>query len=120
VVGCGHYCIVGDSLVHNSQETILTTKTTGFMVKIMKQKLEVDNTLLQCSNVIMSYVFIELSDSLACEDLTPPPSSMKLLKHIFKSKAYLLPDPSTHVKSIQSIVFCLRMVVLPKQTSNEL
>jgi hypothetical protein len=24
VVGCGHYCIVGDNLAHNSQETIMT------------------------------------------------------------------------------------------------
>ncbi len=40
VVGCGHYNIVGDNLVHSFQETILTTITTSFVVKTMvKQKL---------------------------------------------------------------------------------
>ncbi len=36
VVGYGHYCIVGDSLVHNSQVTILTARTIGFVIKTMK------------------------------------------------------------------------------------
>jgi hypothetical protein len=36
VVGCGHYYIVGDSLVHNSQVTILMARTIGFVVKTMK------------------------------------------------------------------------------------
>jgi hypothetical protein len=37
VVGCGHYRIVGDSLVHNSQETILTVGIASYVVKTMKQ-----------------------------------------------------------------------------------
>jgi len=42
VVGCGHYYIIGDNLTHNFQETILTLKTIGFVVKIMKQGHEVN------------------------------------------------------------------------------
>jgi hypothetical protein len=40
VVGCGRCCIVGDSLPHNSQETILTPRTIGSMIKIAKQEHE--------------------------------------------------------------------------------
>jgi hypothetical protein len=58
VVGYGYYRIVGDNLVHNSQETILTIGIAGSMVKIMKQELEVDDTFLQCSNVLMLLHFL--------------------------------------------------------------
>jgi hypothetical protein len=44
VVGCGHYRIVGDSLLHNFKETILTLRITRFVVKIVKQKHEVNDT----------------------------------------------------------------------------
>jgi hypothetical protein len=40
VVGFGCYHIVGNSLIHNSQETILTLGTIGFMVKIVKQDMK--------------------------------------------------------------------------------
>jgi hypothetical protein len=36
VVGCGCYHIVGNNLIHNFQETILTLGTIGSMVKIVK------------------------------------------------------------------------------------
>ncbi len=83
MVGCGHYRIVGDSLAHNYQETILTTKTTSFVVKNVKQEFKIDNTLLQSFNVITSFIFIELFDSSLGEDLTPLPSLMESSKGIF-------------------------------------
>ncbi len=83
MVGCGHYHIVGDSLVHNFQETILTTGTVSFVVKIMvKQELKVDDTFPQCSNVFAFSVFIELFNSSSSEDLTPLPLSMESPKGI--------------------------------------
>jgi hypothetical protein len=36
VVGCGCYRIIGDSLAHNSQETIVMIGITGFVVKNVK------------------------------------------------------------------------------------
>ncbi len=75
MVGYGHYRIVGDSLVHNLSETILMAGTVGFMVKIMKQELQVDDTFLQCYDVLAFFVFIELYDFSLNEDLTPLPSS---------------------------------------------
>ncbi len=57
-------------------------RTAGFVVKIMKQELEVDDILLQCSNVLTSFISIELSNSSSCEDLTPLPSSTKLSEGI--------------------------------------
>jgi hypothetical protein len=83
VVGCGCYRIVGDSLVHNSQETILMARIASSMVKTMKQEIEVDDTLPQCFNILASYIFIELFDSLAVEDLTPLFLLTKSLKDIF-------------------------------------
>ncbi len=83
MVGCGHYRIVGDSLAHNYQETILTTRTTSFVVKNVKQEFKIDNTLLQSFNVITSFIFIELFDSSLGEDLTPLPSLMESSKGIF-------------------------------------
>ncbi len=83
MVGCGHYRIVGDSLAHNYQETILTTRTTSFVVKNVKQEFKIDNTLLQSFNVITSFIFIELFDSSLGEDLTPLPLLMESSKGIF-------------------------------------
>ncbi len=57
-------------------------RIVDFVVKIVKQELEVDDTLPQCSNVLTSFISIELSDSSSCEDLTPLPSSTKLLEGI--------------------------------------
>jgi hypothetical protein len=90
------------------------------VVKTLKQELEVDDILLQCFDGLLSFTFIELFDSFAGDDLTPLPSSMKLLKGIFQSRASLLLEPSTHVGSIQPVVSCLRAMMLPRQTSNEL
>jgi len=82
VVGYGRYRIVGDNLAHNSQETILMARTADFVVKTMKQKLKVDNTLLYYYDVFASFVFIELFESSLGEDSTPLPSLMELLKNI--------------------------------------
>jgi hypothetical protein len=68
----------------------------------------------------VSSIFIELSNSLAGENLTPLPLSMKPLKHIFQFRVSLLSKTSTHVQSIQSIVSCLCVMVLAGQTSNKL
>ncbi len=77
LVGCGHYHIVGDSLAHNFQDTILTIRIARSTVKTMKQEFKVDDILLQCFDNLASFNFIELFNSLAGEDLTPPPSLMK-------------------------------------------
>ncbi len=74
MISYGYYRIVGDSLVHDSQETILMAGTAGFVVKTMKQELKVDNTLPQCFDALASFTFIELSNSFTSEDLTPFPS----------------------------------------------
>jgi hypothetical protein len=83
VVGCGHYYFVGDSLVHNSQETILTIGIANLVIKIVKQELEVDDILPQCYDVLAHSIFTELSNSSSSEDLTPLPFSMELSKGIF-------------------------------------
>ncbi len=49
------------------------TRITGFMVKIMKQEFEVDDTLPRCFDVFISTIFIEMFDSSLGEDLTPLP-----------------------------------------------
>jgi hypothetical protein len=82
VVGCGHYHIVGVSLVHNFQETILLAGTIGFVVKIVKQELKVDDTFFQCFDALVFSIFIELFNSFATEDLTPLPSLTKVSKDI--------------------------------------
>jgi hypothetical protein len=75
VVGCGHYHIVGDSFIHNFQETILTSRTIGFVVKIVKHEHEVSDIHPLFSNKPSSFVFIELSDFCSGDDLTPHPLS---------------------------------------------
>jgi hypothetical protein len=82
VVGCGYYPIVGDSLVHNYQETILMVGITGSLVKIVKQELEVDDTLPRCYDVLAFSIFSKLSDSSSSKELTPLLLSTKLLKNI--------------------------------------
>ncbi len=120
MVGCGYYRIIGDNLLHNYQETILTIGIACFVVKIVKQQLEVDDTLPQCSDALASFVFIESSDSFSSEDLTPLPSLTKLPKGIFQSDVSLSSKPSTLVGSIQFVLFCVCAMVLPRQTSNKL
>jgi hypothetical protein len=45
---------------------------------------------------------------------------MKSSKGIIQSRAYLSSEPSTHVGNIQFVVSCLHVMVLLRQTSNEL
>jgi len=77
VVGFSCYCIVGDSLIHNFQNIIFTLGTIGYVVKIVKDEYEVSNILPQCSDVLASFVVIELSYSSSSDDLTPLPSFIK-------------------------------------------
>jgi hypothetical protein len=121
VVGCGCYHIVGDSLAHNSLETILTIGIVGSMVKIsVKQEFKFDEIFPQCSNVLASFVFIEIFNSSSSEDLTPFFPSSKLSKGIIQSDAFLSLKSSTPMGSIQFVVTCLCAMVLLRQTSNEL
>jgi hypothetical protein len=71
VVGCGCYCIVGNNFTHNSQETILMPIIIGFVVKIVKQKHEVNNIRLLFLDVAISFIFIELLNSSLGDDFTP-------------------------------------------------
>jgi len=57
-------------------------RTIGYLVKIMKQKLKVDDVFPYYFDVLVSFVFIKLFDSSSSEDLTPFPSLMELLKGI--------------------------------------
>jgi hypothetical protein len=70
VVGYGWYHIVGDSLNHNSQDTILMLGSVGSIFNIVKDEHKVLNTLPQCSHAFASSIFIELSYSSSCDDLT--------------------------------------------------
>jgi hypothetical protein len=65
-------------------------RTTSSMVKVVKQKLEVDDILPQCSNAFTSFPFIELFDSSIGEDSTPLPLLMKLLKGIIQFGAFFV------------------------------
>jgi hypothetical protein len=65
-------------------------RTTGFEVKIVKQKIEVDDIFPQCSHALMSFPFIELFDSSIGENLTPLPLLMKSLKGILQFGALLV------------------------------
>jgi hypothetical protein len=46
IVSSNCYCIVGDSLTHNLQETMLTPRTSSFVVKIMKEENDVTHILV--------------------------------------------------------------------------
>ncbi len=100
MVGCGRYCIIGGSLAHSFQETIVTIGTVGFVVRTIKQKLEVDDILLQSFVVLALSIFIELFDSSSSEDLTPLPSLTESPKDILQFNAPLLSKPSTPMGSI--------------------
>ncbi len=62
MVSCGRYCIIGDSLIHNSQNTILMLGTASSTVKIMKQKHEVHDILPQCLDILASSFFTNIFD----------------------------------------------------------
>ncbi len=100
MVGCGYYCIVGDSLAPTSQKAILMVGITGFMVKTVKQELEVDDTLPQCFDALASFVFIKFFDSSLAEDLTPLFSLTKFVKGIIQFVVSLLSKPSIPMGSI--------------------
>ncbi len=97
MVGCGRYCIIGGSLAHNFQETIVTIGTVGFVVRTIKQKLEVDDILLQSFVALALSIFIELFDSSSSEDF---PSLTGSPKDILQFNAPLLSKPSTPLGSI--------------------
>jgi len=88
VVGCDEYHIVGDNLCHKSQDTILTPSTTGFIVKIVKDKHKVFDILPQCLDILAFSIFIELFDSSSSDDLTLNGSSMRSL--IMNSQCFAL------------------------------
>ncbi len=90
------------------------------MVKIMKQEHKVNNILLQCSNVLASFIFIELSYFSSSDNFIPFPLLMKSSKGILQFDASLSSQPSIPIGSIQSIVFCLYVKVMLRHTSNEL
>ncbi len=121
-MGCwfGCYCIVGDSLTHNFQKTILTLGTTSSMVKFVKHENDINHTFLQCSNTHGSSIFIELFDSSSNKDLIAPPLSTKSPKAIPQSITQLSPQPSNSISNIQFVVSCLHVMVLPRHTFNEL
>ncbi len=100
LVGCGCHCIVSSSLTHNSQETILTPRIASSMVKIMKQEHIINNTLLQCSNTLASYIFIELSDYSSSDNFTPLPSLMKTSKGIPQFGALLSSQPYNPIGTV--------------------
>ncbi len=79
LVGYGHYRIIGDSVIHNSQEIILMPRTIGFMVKILKQKHELSDTRPLSLVKFSSSDFIELSNFFSSDNLTPHSLSMILL-----------------------------------------
>ncbi len=82
VVSCGCYHIVGDNLIHNSQETILMPGIVRFMVKIVKQKHEINNIQPLSYVKLPSSDFIEFFNFSSSDDLTPHSSSMILLNLI--------------------------------------
>jgi len=87
VVAFGCYCIVGDSLIHNCQDIILTLGTIGYVVKIVKDEYEVSNILPPCLDALTSFVVIELFYSSSSDDLTPLPSLIKSSIVISQSNA---------------------------------
>ncbi len=52
-------------------------RTSGFVIKIMKEENDVTHILLECLSILASFVFIEMSDSSLCDDLTTPDLLMK-------------------------------------------
>jgi hypothetical protein len=61
--------------------------TIGFVVKIVKDKHEVLNNLLQCFNAPACSIFIELFASSSGDKLTPNGSSMRSLITSFQCLA---------------------------------
>jgi hypothetical protein len=100
VVGFGCYCIVGDSLTHNSQDTIFMLGTIGFVVNIVKDKHKVPDILPQCSDVLIFFVFIKLCNFSLDDDLTPLPSLIKSLIAISRSTTSLSLELSNLAGSI--------------------
>jgi hypothetical protein len=91
---------------------MLTLGIIGFVVKIVKEENDVTNILPQCSNVFTSFVFIELFNSSSSDDLTTLVLLTKSPKSILQLATWLSPQPFNPMGSIQSIVFCLCVMVL--------
>ncbi len=85
MVGYGCYCIVGNSLIHNSQETILMSRTIRFVVKIVKQEHEVSDIRPLSLIKPFSFDFIESFDSSSSDNLTPHSLSMISMNLISQS-----------------------------------
>jgi hypothetical protein len=100
---CGCYHIIGDSLIHNSQNTILTLGTTSSMVKIVKQKHKVCNIPFQCLDILASFVFIKLFYYSSTNNLTPFLSLIKSPKIVPQSGA---PVTTTLHPNWEYFVFC--------------
>jgi hypothetical protein len=58
VVGLGQYHIIGNSLNHNFEDTILMLGATCSIAKIMKDEHKVLDVLPQCSNALAFIFFI--------------------------------------------------------------
>jgi hypothetical protein len=89
---------MGDNLTH--KKPILMLVIIAFVVKIVNQETDINHIFLQCSNVLAFFVFIELSNSSSCDDLTPFPSSTKSPKTIFQYATPLSPQPSNPIGNI--------------------
>jgi hypothetical protein len=118
VVTSSCYCVVGDSLTHNFQETIPTLIITSYVVKIVKQKNDDTHILLRCLDVFASFVFIEPFDSSSDDNLIAPPSTKS-------PKKFLNWMPSHHNPLTQLAIFNLLFLASvpwqwPGHTSNEL
>jgi len=85
VVDYGHYYIVGNSLTHNSQETILTSRTVRFVVKIVKQEHEISDIRPLSLIKPFSFDFIEPFDFSSSDNLTPHSLSMISMNLISQS-----------------------------------
>ncbi len=80
---------------------LITPRIASSMVRIMKQEHKINNTLLQCSNILASSIFIELFDSSSSDNFTPLPSLTKTSKGIPQFGALLSSQPSNPIGSIQ-------------------
>ncbi len=75
------------------------------MVKIMKQKPKVNNIIPQCSNILASFIFIELSNFSSNDNFIPLPLLTKSSKKVLQSDASLSSQPSNPIGNIRSIFF---------------
>jgi len=77
-----------------------------------RKKMMLPTLSLKCSNVFTSFVFIELFNSSSSDDLTTLVLLTKSPKSILQLATWLSPQPFDPMGSIQSIIFCLCVMVL--------